>query len=192
MSAFRLFLEKGYRDVSYTDLVAHTGMSKGAIYHHFSSKESLLHGVIEMLLSVAAQTNYDVLLVRVNSIDDFREMFVDLKKAQVNAILEIAGGKELKINKILFFAEAINESRQLLELVNKLSLAELEFMEKCFTRLCVNGSIEKRKSPQKLASTFFWMMQGIEIKFFFSGKNEFNNDLLDNYIECMNDFFDIL
>lgn len=40
--AMTLFLERGYERVSLNDLIATSGMSKGAFYHYFSSKEVLV------------------------------------------------------------------------------------------------------------------------------------------------------
>lgn len=40
--AMTLFLECGYERVSLNDLIATSGMSKGAFYHYFSSKEALV------------------------------------------------------------------------------------------------------------------------------------------------------
>ena len=38
-TASKLFLEKGYEKTSLQDIIRETGLSKGAIYHHFSSKD---------------------------------------------------------------------------------------------------------------------------------------------------------
>ena len=44
--AFRLFMEKGYEHTSIQDIIDHLGsLSKGAIYHHFKSKEDILEAV---------------------------------------------------------------------------------------------------------------------------------------------------
>lgn len=40
--ASRLFLQKGYEKTSMQDIMDATGLSKGAIYHHFASKEDIL------------------------------------------------------------------------------------------------------------------------------------------------------
>lgn len=40
-----LFMEKGYDQTSMQDIVNRLGMSKGAIYHHFKSKEDLLNKI---------------------------------------------------------------------------------------------------------------------------------------------------
>ncbi len=38
----QLFLEKGYEKATLADIIRETGLSKGAIYHHFASKEEIL------------------------------------------------------------------------------------------------------------------------------------------------------
>lgn len=44
--AYRLFMEKGYESTSIQDILDHLGgLSKGAIYHHFKSKEDILEAV---------------------------------------------------------------------------------------------------------------------------------------------------
>lgn len=45
-TASRLFFEKGYEKTSMQDIVKALGMSKGAIYHHFPSKEDLFEKVV--------------------------------------------------------------------------------------------------------------------------------------------------
>ena len=44
--AQRLFLEKGYDNTTIQDIVDHLGgLSKGAVYHHFKSKEEIMDAV---------------------------------------------------------------------------------------------------------------------------------------------------
>lgn len=44
--SFRLFMEKGHEHTSIQDIIDHLGgLSKGAIYHHFKSKEDILEAV---------------------------------------------------------------------------------------------------------------------------------------------------
>lgn len=45
--AEKLFYEKGYDNTSMQDIVTQSGMSKGAIFHHFTSKEEILNIVID-------------------------------------------------------------------------------------------------------------------------------------------------
>ena len=48
--AFRLFIEKGYEHTSIQDIIDNLGgLSKGAIYHHFRSKEDILVAVTDRI-----------------------------------------------------------------------------------------------------------------------------------------------
>lgn len=45
----RLFIEKGYDNTTIQDIIDELGgLTKGAIYHHFSSKQDILDAVIEL------------------------------------------------------------------------------------------------------------------------------------------------
>jgi AcrR family transcriptional regulator len=44
-SAQRLFLTRGYEQTTVNDVIAATGLSKGAFYHHFRAKEDLLEAI---------------------------------------------------------------------------------------------------------------------------------------------------
>jgi AcrR family transcriptional regulator len=49
-AARELFVERGYAGTSVRDIAEHLGMTKGALYYHFSSKEDLLYALVEPLL----------------------------------------------------------------------------------------------------------------------------------------------
>ena len=49
-AATRLFMEKGYEHTSIQDIINNLGgLSKGAIYHHFKSKEDILEAVTDRM-----------------------------------------------------------------------------------------------------------------------------------------------
>lgn len=50
LAALRLFLHRGYNNVSLIDVANEVGITKGGIYHYFSSKERLLHTALHYLL----------------------------------------------------------------------------------------------------------------------------------------------
>ena len=60
--AFRLFMEKGYEHTSIQDIINHLGgLSKGAIYHHFKSKEDILVAVTDRM---TAESNQMLAVIR--------------------------------------------------------------------------------------------------------------------------------
>lgn len=48
-AATRLFVEKGYDATSLQDIINETHLSKGAIYHHFSSKEEIFEAIFHRI-----------------------------------------------------------------------------------------------------------------------------------------------
>lgn len=57
----KLFTEKGFKKTSIQDIIDELGMSKGAIYHHFKSKEDILDAVMNKQFSYAAQMLDDLI-----------------------------------------------------------------------------------------------------------------------------------
>lgn len=49
LTALKLFLCKSYKDVTMKDIVAATGLSKGAFYHYFDSKENVFEAVVRLV-----------------------------------------------------------------------------------------------------------------------------------------------
>ena len=48
-TASTLFLQKGYDETTLQDIIDATKLSKGAIYHHFASKEAILIAVVDRI-----------------------------------------------------------------------------------------------------------------------------------------------
>ena len=46
-AALKVFVNKGYSDTRMNDIVIGSGMSKGAIYHHYNSKRDLFLDLID-------------------------------------------------------------------------------------------------------------------------------------------------
>ena len=75
-TAERLFIETGYDRASLQEIIDETGLSKGAIYHHFASKEDIFYAVCDRI----GRRNAEVLSqVRdapgLNGLEKLRAMF---------------------------------------------------------------------------------------------------------------------
>lgn len=80
--AYRLFMKKGYEYTSIQDIINNLGgLSKGAIYHHFKSKEDILIAVIERM---TAQSNQLLANVRDRSDLNGKEKLKTIFKASIS------------------------------------------------------------------------------------------------------------
>lgn len=59
-TAMALFLEKGYDATTMQEIVQNSGRSKGAIYHHFSSKQDILNFQIKSEMQYLRQSLDDI------------------------------------------------------------------------------------------------------------------------------------
>ena len=57
--AFNLFLTKGYKDISLREIVEKVGLTKGAFYHYYKSKEELFTEVVERYVLNASDAIFD-------------------------------------------------------------------------------------------------------------------------------------
>lgn len=77
--SYRLFMEKGYERTSIQDIIDNLGgLSKGAIYHHFKSKEDILVAVTDRMTS---QSNNILAYIRdqkdLNGQEKLKKIFKD-------------------------------------------------------------------------------------------------------------------
>lgn len=80
--AFRLFMENGYEHTSIQDIIDHLGgLSKGAIYHHFKSKEDILVAVTDRM---TAESNQMLAVIRDRTDLSGREKLKTIFKESIN------------------------------------------------------------------------------------------------------------
>ncbi len=80
--SFRLFMEKGYEHTSIQDIIDQLGgLSKGAIYHHFKSKEDILVAVTDRM---TAESNQMLAEIRDRADLDGKEKLKRIFKDSIN------------------------------------------------------------------------------------------------------------
>ncbi len=81
--AFDLFLARSYEAVSISDISNAIGLTKGALYHHFTSKEELFKAVIDKHLSIVP-IEFDF---ENGSLYDFNEQCIKHAEATLRKII---------------------------------------------------------------------------------------------------------
>lgn len=87
-SARHCFAQFGYDGASVASICEHAGVSKGAFYHHFPSKQALFLELLDHWLS-ALDSRLDAVLSATQSLPEQLEAMA----AQVGSVLEDAGGQ---------------------------------------------------------------------------------------------------
>lgn len=72
--SFHLFAEKGYEKTTIQDIVNALGMSKGAIYHHFKSKEEIMEALSNR--SFVERKSFDYDDTKLNGLEKIRKFMI--------------------------------------------------------------------------------------------------------------------
>ncbi|WP_371367189.1 TetR/AcrR family transcriptional regulator [Sporomusa rhizae] len=89
-AALRLFLTRGYKSVSLIDVATEVGVTKGGIYHYFSSKDELLQVAFNFLIE-HIETKYKKLLNSSTSLRDVLQAIL-VEDALATYVMELLGG----------------------------------------------------------------------------------------------------
>lgn len=77
-TAQALFSDKGYEKTSVNDIINYLGVSKGAFYHYFHSKEELLDTIIMEYVDEVVNMMYKITdQPHMNALEKYRKMFLE-------------------------------------------------------------------------------------------------------------------
>jgi AcrR family transcriptional regulator len=186
-----LFLEKGYKDVSYQDLVKKTGLSKGAMYHYFASKEELLNAVFDLFSQSSSQPTSIAPEDLVKDYASFKKLYADIKIGQLNDFKAFLGADLVTFNWVLFCLEAVAANEKLRITIGELAKLEMKFIEKCFLGLEKHGNLPKGKDPVLLAGCLYYQLEGAGLVMFLM-ENQKDEDFIALYDKTIDDFFKII
>lgn len=83
-AAFNEIYLKGFQSASLANILANTGLTKGALYHHFPNKLALGYAVLdEVIQSIVLEVWLRPLEACENPIDCLKEIFESLRKSMV-------------------------------------------------------------------------------------------------------------
>lgn len=98
-SALQLFESKGYHATAVDEIVEHAGLTKGAFYHHFESKEDLLRLIHDDYLDATLTRARAVLHRPGTATDQLRELIqgaiVDIERFRSNVAVYLQEGRFL-------------------------------------------------------------------------------------------------
>lgn len=186
-----LFLQKSYKDVTMSDIVKNTGLSKGAFYHYFKSKEELFREIVAMFFSMG-KVNYDDLSAL--TLKEFYGNYIDylnnsLVEMSVMANEKMGNSEESakKINMNFFFImfEAVNRFPEFLQMELEMHKADVTAWERVIASARKKGEIESKSSDPEIAELFLYCTDGVFLRFV-------NNDDPKAYKEFLTNAYDTI
>lgn len=167
--AFKLFLQKSYRDVTMNDMVRESGLSKGAFYHHFENKNELFIAVVNKYLFSAAEMQS----AEVDATGTFREFYYrQLSRGEdtMGRLIEGSGGRAKAMNVYHFMFYAIEYYPGYVEKVGDLHRQEYRAWREAIVRAQEKGELKDSIDPEKMAQHISMLLDGVAMHGFMAGR----------------------
>jgi len=163
-TALRLFLHNSYKEVSLRDIVKEVGLTKGAFYHYYTSKEELFEEVVKYFYNNVIITDYRDFPK--TSLKDFYEHYL-LALQQPNHYDEGEGDT----NFFVFISEASKRIPDFLGIHMAQRKKELWAWTEIIETAKSSKEIKTSIPAKELAAMFLNLSDGISIGRAFSGKD---------------------
>lgn len=187
-TAFKLFFQKGYKEVTMSELVKESGLSKGAFYHYFNSKEELYNHSMEMFMDHYLN-NFSLEYKQHLSLrENLKTLYSEFSPITEQLNTSTQEAAETLSNYLIFLQGLMRkeEFRKKMEIYNRnFTLEFSEWIKSAQQR----GEIRQELNPVLLAKHLTSLMKGIGILHAFVDQSEPIATTFNNIID---QFFDLI
>jgi TetR/AcrR family transcriptional regulator, transcriptional repressor for nem operon len=173
--SFKLFLQKNFKEVTMQDIVTETGLSKGAFYHYFKSKEQLFLEVVESYYLSDEINNYQ--LLNKSSLKKFYSSYVNKYLKQFIEYIKQAVQLEdnelgANISYYTLIFDALNRFPNFKEKTIESHNKELKMWQDVIDAAILSGEIKPIMKSKYIARMFLYSIDSSFIHFIMEGKFE--------------------
>ena len=184
-TALILFLQKSYRDVTMNEIVEKTGLSKGAFYHYFDSKETLFK---EIVFSFISMGEVDYSKFSKTSLKSFFNQYADYisnSLLSMNRLVQSNNEKSFSFNFFLILFEAASRFPDFLQIENSIYQKDLIAWKNIIATAKDNKEISSKSNDEEIAKLFLFCTDGVFLRFV-------NSDNTMNYKELLLETFNTI
>jgi AcrR family transcriptional regulator len=167
---FKLFLQKSFKEVTLKEIVEETGLSKGAFYHYFTSKEQLFLELVNDVFFSILNVPYERF-----SKESLYHFYIDYINYYVENLKhqdEGRDGSAPSFNYISLVFDAIKLFPDFQERLQESRKVQLNSWKEIIHAARNNGEIESPMSDEQIANMFINSSGGVEIFSIFKGSSE--------------------
>ncbi len=189
-SAFALFLEKGYKEVTIKNIMEATHLSKGAIYHHFSSKEEIYFATLDTYYFNLLRTE-ELNQTSGSFVHDIEYLYSYVASMFDNIENVTENGLEYPIRDFFSF-QLKSETNELIR--NKIYQAVLQYrevVENIVSMAIDRGEIKKDLNIETIALQIIGLIEGIAIHHSTTRK-EIKEFIIKKYKQVFDEYFKLI
>lgn len=182
--AFNLFLQKSFKEVTLREIVEKTGMSKGAFYHYFTSKEQLFLELVNNVFSSVLDIPYNSF--NKDSLYNFYIDYINYYTESLKRQKHEEEGSMESFNYISIIFDAIKLFPDFQEKLLESKQVQLNAWKEIIHDARAKGEIESPMSDEQIAYMFINSSGGIEMSSIFKGSSE---DIGSSLVELWDSFY---
>jgi|GEM_PF-2415025 len=167
--ALYYFIKKPYIEVTMSEILKASGLSKGGFYHHFESKEVLYHEMIDKFIIGSFMIEYGHFSSNPYDLS-FSEFVPAYIKSTLEHLLELTNtqvnGLKLNIedvNLYIVMFDMMKHYRGFGTMLEKLHQSEIDMFKTLIDKAKEKGEIKKETDSLSLANHVHIMMHGIGV-----------------------------
>jgi len=174
-----LFLQKSYKDVTMREIVEKSGLSKGAFYHYFSSKEELFKEIAYLFFSSGV---IDYTKFPQTSLKDFYMFYVKYISESLLQMQNMIGKEnpeKTSLNVFFILFEAAARFPEFLDFELKQYNKSVKVWKKLIKHAKDTREIVSKSSDKMIADLFLYCTDGVFLRYVNSeNKTSYAKDLL--------------
>jgi AcrR family transcriptional regulator len=181
-TAFKVFMQEGFDNVSLNTLIKSTGLSKGAFYHHFSSKSELINEIVDSYLIKYVDSyllGMDKISKDLNLSSMFNRFFEQIGSIKYNLSPGIDSDDDLRAFFLLLFS-ALKRDDELLKKYNKLKNEFTYLMRNILTEAYEHNQLREDVDIISTANNIYMIFRGVMYEWAIAQEGELEELLKDN------------
>lgn len=128
VSALKTFKEIGFRNASIRNICRDAGVTNGAFYAHFESKDDLFAALVSEKLSVFNETYQEMSDINIQSVDDIIRMF-DMSYSSIETLIHYVYSERDVFTLILKSSDGTSYEHFISDLINEECKNTMIFLE---------------------------------------------------------------
>jgi AcrR family transcriptional regulator len=159
LAAMARFAEGGFHSTGMAEVIAATGLSAGAVYRYFPSKEALIRAIVEERVLANAKDVFEAILAQ--GVDDP----VDAVSAALEIVDRVSAQGEIDITKVAVQAwgEALRNP-DILDVAQNAYATMRGYLAEVTRRAQEHGRVPSETDPDEVAKTLLSLVMGYVIQ----------------------------
>lgn len=189
-TAFQLFLQKSYREVTMQELQEKAQMSRGGVYHHFKNKEEIFLATVQRFFFSMTDEPLDVRAMADKSFMENFQAYLTHKQQMMDKMLKNTGLEELDANYFMLVFQTVQYFPETRAALKKQVAQETQNWAQIIKIAQDKGEIKQHLEAEALARHIYYLLDGVEMHLVMMGN--ISSEMYDHITTMIGQLYDLI